>query len=56
VKSVNTLYPQGGNEVVVSVSGKTDGKVANDKKKHLEFRISGPTGTIRGETGVVKGP
>jgi hypothetical protein len=51
------MSPQGGNEVVVSVSGKmADGKVANDKKVFRIKGIPGPTGTIRGETGVVKGP
>jgi gliding motility-associated protein GldM len=51
------MNPQGGNEVVVSVSGKmADGKVANDKKVFRIKGIPGPTGTIRGETGVVKGP
>jgi hypothetical protein len=48
------MSPGGGTEVVISVSGKmSDGKVATDKK---EQKVFGPTGTIRGETGVVKGP
>jgi gliding motility-associated protein GldM len=51
------MNPGGGNEVVVSVSGKmSDGKVASDKKVFRIKGIPGPVGTIRGETGVVKGP
>tara|TARA_R110002126_G_scaffold66768_7_gene169584 strand:- start:468 stop:2009 length:1542 start_codon:yes stop_codon:yes gene_type:complete len=51
------MSPQGGSEVVISVSGKmADGKVANDKRVYRIKGIPGPTGTIRGETGVVKGP
>ena len=51
------MSPGGGNEVVISVSGKmSDGKVATDKKVYRIKGIPGPTGTIRGETGVVKGP
>ncbi|MFL9830573.1 gliding motility protein GldM [Flavobacterium sp. ARAG 55.4] len=51
------MNPQGGNEVVINVSGKmSDGKVASDKKVFRIKGIPGPTGTIRGETGVVKGP
>ena len=51
------MNPVGGNEVIVSVSGKmSDGKVATDKKVFRIKGIPGPTGTIRGETGVVKGP
>ena len=51
------MNPTGGNEVIVSVSGKmSDGKVATDKKVFRIKGIPGPTGTIRGETGVVKGP
>jgi gliding motility-associated protein GldM len=47
----------GGGTVVISVSGKmSDGKVATDKKVYRIKGIPGPTGTIRGETGVVKGP
>jgi hypothetical protein len=34
----------------------SDGKVATDKKVYRIKGIPGPTGTIRGETGVVKGP
>ena len=51
------MNPQGGNEVVINVSGKmSDGKVASDKKVFRIKGIPGPTGTIRGEMGVVKGP
>ena len=51
------MSPQSGNEVVINVSGKmADGKVASDKKVFRIKGIPGPTGTIRGETGVVKGP
>jgi gliding motility-associated protein GldM len=51
------MSPQGGNEVVINVSGKmADGKVASDKKVFRIKGIPGPTGTIRGEMGVVKGP
>ena len=52
-----SMSPGGGNEVVINVSGKmADGKVASDKKVFRIKGIPGPTGTIRGETGVVKGP
>jgi gliding motility-associated protein GldM len=51
------MSPGGGNEVVISVTGKmSDGKVATDKKAYRIKGIPGPTGTIRGETGIVKGP
>lgn len=51
------MNPGGGNEVIVNVSGKmSDGKVASDKKVFRIKGIPGPTGTIRGEMGVVKGP
>ncbi|MBA0885118.1 type IX secretion system motor protein PorM/GldM [Flavobacterium undicola] len=51
------MSPQGGNEVVINVSGKmADGKVASDKKVFRIKGIPGPTGTIRGDMGVVKGP
>ncbi len=51
------MSPGGGTEVVISVSGRmSDGKVATDKRVYRIKGIPGPTGTIRGETGVVKGP
>jgi gliding motility-associated protein GldM len=50
------MNPGQGTEVVINVSGTLpDGSKVNDKKS---FRIKGipaPTGTIRGETGTVKG-
>jgi hypothetical protein len=50
------MSPGGGTEGYC-VSGKmSDGKVATDKKVYRIKGIPGPTGTIRGETGVVKGP
>ncbi|MES2575873.1 MAG: gliding motility protein GldM [Bacteroidota bacterium] len=59
-KSGNGKYemrPGAGTEVTISVSGKmSDGKVATDKKTYRIKGIPGPTGTIRGEMGVVKGP
>jgi gliding motility-associated protein GldM len=52
-----SMSPGGGNEVVINVSGKmSDGKVATDKRVYRIKGIPGPTGTIRGETGIVKGP
>jgi gliding motility-associated protein GldM len=52
-----SMSPQSGNEVVINVSGKmADGKVASDKK-YLESKVFQVLQeTIRGETGVVKGP
>jgi gliding motility-associated protein GldM len=51
------ISPTTGNEVVIDVTGTLpDGSKVSDKKT---FRIKGipsPTGTIRGETGLVKGP
>ncbi|MGO4904484.1 gliding motility protein GldM [Flavobacterium sp. W20_MBD1_R3] len=52
-----TMSPQSGNQVVISVVGKmADGKSVVDKRAFRIKGIPGPTGTIRGETGVVKGP
>ena len=51
------MSPGSGSEVVINVSGKmSDGKMANDKKVYRIKGIPGPSGTIRGEMGVVKGP
>ncbi|MEL1239833.1 type IX secretion system motor protein PorM/GldM [Flavobacterium flavipallidum] len=51
------MSPQGGNEVVINVSGKLpNGQTVSDKKVFRIKGIPGPTGTIRGEMGVVKGP
>jgi gliding motility-associated protein GldM len=51
------MSPLSGNEAVINVTGTLpDGSKVSDKKT---FRIKGiprPTGTIRGEMGVVKGP
>lgn len=52
-----TMSPGSGTEVVINVSGRmADGKVATDRKAFRIKGIPGPTGTIRGETGIVKGP
>lgn len=52
-----SMSPGGGTEVIINVTGKmSDGKVATDRKVYRIKGIPGPTGTIRGETGVVKGP
>ena len=52
-----SMSPGSGSEVTISVSGKmSDGKVATDKRVYRIKGIPGPTGTIRGEMGVVKGP
>ncbi|OCB74511.1 gliding motility protein GldM [Flavobacterium crassostreae] len=51
------MSPGSGNEVIINVTGKmNDGKVASDRKAFRIKGIPGPTGTIRGETGIVKGP
>jgi gliding motility-associated protein GldM len=51
------MRPGGGDQVVINVSGKmADGKSAQDKRVFRIKGIPGPTGTIRGEMGVVKGP
>ncbi|MBK0370415.1 type IX secretion system motor protein PorM/GldM [Flavobacterium agrisoli] len=51
------MNPGSGTEVVINVSGKmSDGKVVTDRKTFRIKGIPGPTGTIRGEMGVVKGP
>lgn len=51
------MSPGTGTEVVINVTGKmSDGKVASDKKVYRIKGIPGPSGTIRGEMGVVKGP
>ncbi|GEL09724.1 protein involved in gliding motility GldM [Flavobacterium glycines] len=51
------MSPQGGNEVVINVSAKLpNGQPVSDKKVFRIKGIPGPTGTIRGEMGVVKGP
>lgn len=52
-----TMNPGAGNEVVINVTGTLDnGQKVSDKKVFRIKGIPGPTGTIRGEMGVVKGP
>jgi gliding motility-associated protein GldM len=52
-----TMSPQAGTEVKISVTGTLpNGEKVNDAKVYRIKGIPGPTGTIRGETGVVKGP
>ena len=51
------MSPTTGNEVVINVTGTLpDGSKVVDKKTYRIKGIPGPTGTIRGEMGVVKGP
>jgi gliding motility-associated protein GldM len=51
------MNPGQGTEVVINVSGTLpDGSKVSDKKSFRIKGIPGPTGTIRGEMGVVKGP
>lgn len=51
------MSPQGGNEVVINVTAKLpNGQPVSDRKVFRIKGIPGPTGTIRGEMGVVKGP
>jgi gliding motility-associated protein GldM len=51
------MSPQAGNEVVISVTGTLpNGDKVTDKKTYRIKGIPGPTGTVRGEMGVVKGP
>ena len=52
-----SMLPGAGNEVVINVTGTLpDGSKVSDKKTFRIKGIPGPTGTIRGEMGVVKGP
>ncbi len=51
------MSPGTGSEVVINVTGTLpDGSTVLDKKSFRIKGIPGPTGTIRGEMGVVKGP
>lgn len=51
------MSPGSGNEVVINVTATLpDGSKVSDKKTYRIKGIPGPTGTIRGEMGVVKGP
>ena len=52
-----TMRPQSGTQVVINVVGTLpDNSTVVDKKTFRIKGIPGPTGTIRGEAGVVKGP
>ena len=52
-----SMRPGTGTEVVINVTGTLpDGSKVSDKKTFRIKGIPGPTGTIRGEMGVVKGP
>ena len=56
-KGKYNMSPQGGSEVTIVVTGTLpNGEKVSDKKSFRIKGIPGPTGTIRGETGVVKGP
>jgi len=51
------IRPGQGTELTINVTAKLpDGKPVSDKKTFRIKGIPGPTGTIRGEMGVVKGP
>lgn len=51
------MSPGAGTETVINVTGTLpDGSKVSDRKTFRIKGIPGPTGTIRGETGVVKGP
>ena len=51
------MSPQSGNEVTIVVTGTLpDNSKVSDKKTFRIKGIPGPTGTIRGEMGIVKGP
>jgi len=51
------MSPGQGTEVSINVTAKLpDGKAVSDKKVFRIKGIPGPTGTIRGEDGIVKGP
>jgi len=51
------IRPGQGTELTINVTGKLpDGKPVSDKKTFRIKGIPGPTGTIRGEMGVVTGP
>ena len=51
------MSPASGNEVVINVTATlNDGSKVSDKKAFRIKGIPGPSGTIRGEMGVVKGP
>lgn len=52
-----SMRPGAGTEVVINVTGTLpDNSIVSDKRTFRIKGIPGPTGTIRGEMGVVKGP
>ncbi|NDP25928.1 MAG: gliding motility protein GldM [Flavobacterium sp.] len=52
-----SMRPGGGTQVVINVIGTLpDNSIVSDRKTFRIKGIPGPTGTIRGEMGVVKGP
>ncbi|MBX9807107.1 MAG: gliding motility protein GldM [Flavobacteriaceae bacterium] len=52
-----SMRPGAGTEVVINVTGTLpDNSIVSDKRTFRIKGIPGPTGTIRGEPGVVKGP
>jgi gliding motility-associated protein GldM len=56
-KGKYSMSPGAGSETTIVVTGTLpNGKKVTDKKTFRIKGIPGPTGTIRGETGVVKGP
>ncbi|MEC5165756.1 gliding motility-associated protein GldM [Flavobacterium sp. PL11] len=56
-KGKYNLSPGGGDEVTITVTGTLpNGEKVSDRKLFRIKGIPGPTGTIRGEMGVVKGP
>ena len=51
------MIPQSGSEVVINVTGTLpSGNKVTDKKTFRIIGIPSPTGTLRGEKGIVKGP
>jgi gliding motility-associated protein GldM len=51
------MSPGQGNEVIINVTGKlSDGSTVGDKKAYRIKDIPPPTGTIGGESGLVRGP
>lgn len=56
-KGKYNMSPGAGNEVTIVVNGTLpNGETVSDRKTFRIKGIPGPSGTIRGETGVVKGP
>jgi gliding motility-associated protein GldM len=51
------MSPGQGSEVIINVTGKlTDGSTVSDKKAYRIKDIPPPTGTIGGESGIIRGP